>query len=204
MTDPKRSLRVPESPGGPGFRPGLAAFLPTARAARAACLGIPTPAPFLARGCSLALTPSFTLGVVPSASPCVSRWPSPWLPLSLRSLSPSPWPQANFPILLAGTGLQDHKRGSGPRELSARGLSPPRRPSRLDPASPARSHLVSPDRAAAAAAIYARRARSWSFKRRFPGARRGPASSLMAPVAANHTPLPPPARPAGTAERLSA
>lgn len=94
--------------------------------------------------------------------------------------------------------------GGGPQ--SSR---PASSPSRLGPAGPARSHLVSPARAtaaaaSAAAAIYARLGGGWSFKRRFPGAPRGPTRSLMARVAANHAPLPPPPRPAGEAERLSA
>ncbi|CAM9339070.1 unnamed protein product [Rangifer tarandus platyrhynchus] len=76
----------------------------------------------------------------------------------------------------------------------------------LGPAGRTRSHLVSPARAAVAAAIYARLGRGWSFKRRFPGAPRGPTRSPMARVAANHAPLPPPPppRPAGAAERLPA
>lgn len=116
-------------------------------------------------------------------------------------LSASPWSQANFPILLASTGLTDHKGGGGPRALRPR-PSRPAAPPPSPPAPPARSHLVSPARAAAAAASYARQGRGWSFKRRFPGAQLGPVRSLMALVAANHEPLPPPARPAGAVEPL--
>ncbi|XP_012872249.1 PREDICTED: leucine-rich repeat extensin-like protein 2 [Dipodomys ordii] len=77
----------------------------------------------------------------------------------------------------------------------------PRAPPGSVPPAPPLSHLVSPARAAAAAATYARRSRGWSFKPRFPGARLGPARSLMAPVAANHA-LPPPPPPPPSPQRV--
>lgn len=134
-----------------------------------------------------------------------SLWPSPPSPLPLRSPSGSAsksLASSKLPTTPSSHGTAGPQEGGAP--LSSRPeTTPSRRPSRFRPAGPARSHLVSPARAAVAA-IYARRGRGWSFKRRFPGTRRGPTCSLMALVAANHTPLPPPARPAGAAGRLSA
>lgn len=145
----------------------------------------------------LALASCSALGV----APCRSASLESRLPFRLRVCHPpSLSPSANFAILPLGPKLKDRKRGGGPRTDRPH---PPRpagpwapSPSRLHPASPARSHLVSLARAAAAAAIYACRGWSRSFKQRFPGARRGAARSLLAPVAANHTPLSPsPAQP---------
>lgn len=120
------------------------------------------------------------------------------LPLSLRSLSVCLPVCLSVPKSLAPCKLSDPPSGlrtPGRSEDS----SPPRRsprPSQLGRAGPASSHLVSPARAAAAAAIYALRTRGWSFKRRFPGARSELAASLMALAAANHAVLPPPPLPA--------
>lgn len=115
------------------------------------------------------------------------------LPLRLKCLSPSKsltlHKLSDPPTESQTTGPQIRRRSP---ELTARGAPGP---SWLRPASPARSHLVSLARAAAAAAIYARPGWSWSFKPRFPGARRGAARSLLAPAAANHTPLSPQPRP---------
>lgn len=218
MTDPKRSLRVPTSPRAEASVSASACFCLRLPPLSLSASGISSLALFLALGCSLSLTPFSALGVVPSALPCVSLCLSLTVSLAFplassipaqsvclsvsKSLVPSKlW---DPPSWQGTVGPQEEKRSPG---LSARGLPAPA-PSQLGPVDPARSHLVSPVRAATAAAtaaaIYARRGRSWSFKQRFPGARRGPTVSLMAPVAANHAPLPPPARPAGAAERLSA
>lgn len=209
MTDPKRSLRVPASPRARASGSASARFYPRLcllsfsefRALRSSwLLGLFALADSAGRPGyrSLRLTLRVSRSLpVSQAFPSSSSNPA-------HSVCPQvPGPQANFPVLLAGPGLQDPSRGGSPRR-SPPASFPSQRPSRLGPAVPARSHLVSPARAAAAAAIYARLVRGWSFKRRFPGAPRGSARSPMAPVAANHAPLPPPPRPAGAAEPLSA
>lgn len=119
-------------------------------------------------------------------------------PLRLKCLSPYKHPLQTF---RSSHGVPDCRTANAEEVPGADGPRPPiparpGGPSRLHPTSPARSHLVSLARAAAAAAIYARPGWSWSFKPRFPGARRGAARSLLAPVAANHTPLSPRPRPA--------
>lgn len=122
-------------------------------------------------------------------------WPSLLLPLSLRSLSCLQVPDrkqtfqsSQLVVDCRTTGGEAVPRVLGP--CPPRPAPLPTRPHRLRPLAPGL-----PGHAAAAAAIYARRGRGWSFKRRFPGARRGPTRSLMAPVAANHASLPPPPRP---------
>lgn len=122
------SSAVPASRPRRSFWPWLARRLPASgfRELRSSCSG------------SLALSDSFlpgcrSLRLSLSASLCVSLTLSPWPPPPLPPsvcLSASPWSQANFPILLASTGLEDHKGGGGPRALRPR-------PSR--PAAPARS-----------------------------------------------------------------
>lgn len=215
MTDPKRSLRVPASPRAEAsvwasarFCPRLSLFPLSASEFRillsVRLLGLfPLSASVVSpRYPSLRLTLRVSRSLPASVSLACPSFLS--VPSQSVCPSPSPWPQANFPVLPADRGLQDHQRGGGPQSSPA--SSPSRRPSQLGPAGRTRSHLVSQARAAVAAAIYARLGRGWSFKRRFPGAPRGPTRSPMARVAANHAPLPPPPppRPAGAAERLSA
>ena len=196
---------------GRGFRLGLRAFLPTALSFPSFCLGISNsafgPAPWA--------VPSLCLGITPSVSPYAS--PDLSLPLSPRPVPPSSLSLRSLFVRLQVPGPKQTFRSS--RRIgncrTTRGVAVPRvlprpprpgAPAQLGPAGRTRSHLVSQARAAVAAAIYARLGRGWSFKRRFPGAPRGPTRSPMARVAANHAPLPPPPppRPAGAAERLSA
>lgn len=186
---------------GRGFCLCLGAFLPTARSPRF----LPRNFEFCALSGSelLALLLRFSPWIlfplslpdcVPLAFPSSASVPA----QSVCLFGQVPGPKQTFdPPSWHGTaGPQEGRRSlylPAPVPLPVR----PRQPRR-----PARSHLVFPAGAAAAAAIYARRGRARSFKPRFPGAQCGPTRSQMAPVAANHVPLPPPARPAGAAEPL--
>lgn len=119
-------------------------------------------------------------------------WPCYPLRLSCAVCLQVPGPMQTF---LSSKPVRDCGPTEGRRspELSAHVLPDPLQ------ARPCWPRPLAPDlpgRAAAAAAIYSRRYRVWSFKPRFPGARLGPTRSLMAPMAANHAPLPPPPRPA--------
>lgn len=195
MTDPKRSLRVPASrrarlPSPPQrFSPhDLPSSLPRnfwsfPSVSLAWCSALGDRSLFL----PLQLPPPASDLLSPLRRQCLSV---PSKSLALHKLSDPPTESQT-------TGPQIRRRSPSPSRRPAPSQS--RRapgPSWLRPASPARSHLVSLARAAAAAAaIYARPGWSWSFKPRFPGARRGAARSLLAPAAANHTPLSPRPRP---------
>lgn len=119
---------------GRGFCLCLGAFLPTARSPRF----LPRNFEFCALSGSELLALSYSVfrpGYCSLyLSLTVSLWPSPPLPLFLRSLSvclAKSLVPSKLSILLAGTGLQDHRRGGGPS------TSPLQRPSRFGPASPA-------------------------------------------------------------------
>jgi hypothetical protein len=204
VTDPKRSLRVPVSLQAEASVSASSLFCPRLSPLSSSEFRVL----FLSLWIASPRTPYSNLSV---ASFCLSQCLSPSvslrfflvslpLPLSLRC----PCLQVSGPLQTFRSSpwvpfyWMDDKREGGPRSSLPAPSAPQGlpRPSRLGPISPACSHLVSLAGAAAAAAIYARRSRGRSFKQRFPGARRGPARSLMAPMAASHSPLPPPPRPA--------